>query len=50
MSIESLGDEDDEIADVIAGCKDYMKELWEDPVVRALLDKRKSRLEDSPGL
>jgi guanine nucleotide-binding protein subunit alpha len=41
--------ESDETTDVIAGCKDDMKSIWEDPVVRMMLTRRKFRIEDTPG-
>ncbi|TFK64784.1 hypothetical protein BDN72DRAFT_901266 [Pluteus cervinus] len=41
--------EDDDATDVIASCKDDMKALWADPEVRAVLRKRKVRLQDSAG-
>ncbi|GLB44538.1 putative G protein alpha subunit [Lyophyllum shimeji] len=40
---------EDEITEIIASCKDDIKELWEDPVVTEMLNRRKVRLEDSPG-
>jgi guanine nucleotide-binding protein subunit alpha len=42
--------ESDETTDVIAGCRDDMKAIWEDPVVRKMLNRRKFRIEDTPGL
>lgn len=42
--------QDDEITDVIAGCGDDIKALWDDPVVRDVLSRQRSRIEDSPGL
>ncbi|KAH9948058.1 G-alpha-domain-containing protein [Amylocystis lapponica] len=42
----------DELADttkVIAGCKDDMVALWNDEVVRAMLRRRRIRLEETPG-
>lgn len=42
--------EGDEITDVIAGCKDDMRAIWEDPVIKEMLGRRKSRVEDTPGL
>src|SRR3984957_5739805 len=40
----------DPTTEVIARCKDDMKALWEDSVVRSVLSRRKIRLEDSAGL
>ncbi|KAJ8507502.1 hypothetical protein ONZ45_g10126 [Pleurotus djamor] len=42
-------DPEEDITEVIAGCRDDMKALWEDPLIRELLNRRKSRVEDSPG-
>ncbi|KAF8644193.1 hypothetical protein AX16_008633 [Volvariella volvacea WC 439] len=39
----------DEATDVIAGCRDDIKALWTDPVIKAVLNKRRVKLEDSPG-
>lgn len=35
---------------IISGCRDDMKTLWDDQAVRALLEKRRVRLEESGGL
>lgn len=40
----------EEIAGVIAGCKDDIKTLWEDEVVQRVLSKRKYRVDESSGL
>jgi guanine nucleotide-binding protein alpha-1 subunit len=40
----------DETTEVIVGCKDDMKALWTDEAVRAVLKKRRMRVEDSAGL
>jgi hypothetical protein len=40
----------DPTTEVIARCKDDMKTLWEDSIVRSVLSRRKIRLEDSAGL
>lgn len=42
------GSEDD-IAEVIASCRDDIKILWDDDIVRETLTRRKIRLEDGPG-
>jgi guanine nucleotide-binding protein subunit alpha len=42
--------ESDDATDVIASCREDMKALWADPVVHALLGKRRRRLEHSAGL
>jgi len=43
-------EENYEIADVLVGCKEDMKNLWEDTVVQQILTHRKAHIEDSPGL
>ena len=40
----------EEIAGVIAGCKEDIKTLWEDEVVQSVLSKRKYRVDESSGL
>jgi hypothetical protein len=40
----------DEATEVIARCKEDMKMLWEDDAVKAVLTRRRIRLEDSAGL
>ncbi|KAL4065511.1 guanine nucleotide binding protein, alpha subunit [Scleroderma yunnanense] len=39
----------DGVTDVLAGCKEDMKNLWKDPVVKQILAHRRSRIEDSSG-
>lgn len=39
-----------EFTDVLVGCKDDMKNLWDDDVVQQILTHRKAHIEDSPGL
>lgn len=46
----SLVDQLDEATEVIASCKEDMEALWTDNAVRAVLKKRKLRMEDSAGL
>jgi guanine nucleotide-binding protein alpha-1 subunit len=43
-------DEADAISEVIAARRDDIYALWTDPVVRGLLEKRKLRIQDLPGL
>ena len=43
-------EENYEIADVLFGCKEDMKNLWEDTVVQQILTHRKAHIEDSAGL
>lgn len=42
--------EEEEIVEVIASCRDDIKALWEDDIVAEVLNRRKVRLEDGPGL
>lgn len=41
--------ESEETSTVISGCKDDMKTLWDNRIVRTLLELRRIRLEDGPG-
>lgn len=43
-------DSEEEIVEVIASCRDDIKALWEDNIVTEMLNRRKVRLEDAPGL
>lgn len=40
----------DEATEVIVSCQEDMKALWTDELVRAVLTKRRMRVEDSAGL
>jgi hypothetical protein len=40
----------EEIASIIAGCREDMKALWEDELVQKILSKRKHRVDESSGL
>ena len=42
--------EAEETTQIIAGCRDDIRALWNDEVVHQMLDRRKKRLEDCPGL
>ncbi|KAG5641291.1 hypothetical protein DXG03_005568 [Asterophora parasitica] len=42
-------DNDDDITEIIASCKDDIKALWDDPDVAEMLNRRKVRIEDAPG-
>ncbi|KAG6827750.1 hypothetical protein H0H92_010572 [Tricholoma furcatifolium] len=42
-------DIEDDVIEVLDACKDDIKTLWEDPVVTEMLNRRKARIEDSPG-
>ncbi|KAG7443309.1 guanine nucleotide binding protein, alpha subunit [Guyanagaster necrorhizus] len=48
-ALQQMKDDEDEIADVVAGCREDMKAIWEDPVIREMLARRRDRIEDSPG-
>ncbi|KAJ3758968.1 guanine nucleotide binding protein, alpha subunit [Lentinula raphanica] len=48
-ALRKLQEADDEIAEVIAGCRDDMKAIWEDSTVREMLSRGKTRVEDSAG-
>ncbi|EJD04654.1 G-alpha-domain-containing protein [Fomitiporia mediterranea MF3/22] len=41
--------ESEETTAIIAGCRDDMAALWQDPTIRQMLTRRKLRLEDSAG-
>ncbi len=40
----------DDTTGIIAGCRDNMRSLWEDPVIKAILRKHGRKLEDEAGL
>ena len=49
--IQKRRDEENyEIADILVGCKQDMKSLWEDTVVQQILTHHKAHIEDSPDL
>ena len=39
-----------DISEVIASCKDDIKDIWEDDLIKEMLIRRKVRMEDLPGL
>ncbi|KAI6110873.1 guanine nucleotide binding protein, alpha subunit [Pisolithus croceorrhizus] len=39
----------DQVTNVLCGCKDDIKSLWQDPVVKQILSHLRSRIEDSSG-
>jgi guanine nucleotide-binding protein alpha-1 subunit len=41
---------EDDIAEIIASCRDDIKSLWDDDIVTETLIRRKVRLEHGPGL
>ncbi|KAF9481633.1 G-alpha-domain-containing protein [Pholiota conissans] len=44
-----IRDTEEEIMEMIAACREDIKELWEDDIVGEMLSRRKVRLEDAPG-
>nr|GAT45923.1 predicted protein [Mycena chlorophos] len=42
-------DLEDEVLSVLAGCREDIRALWEDRVVRQMMTRRKVRIEDSAG-
>ncbi|KAJ6554506.1 guanine nucleotide binding protein, alpha subunit [Mycena capillaripes] len=48
-TLRKVRDMEDEVLDVIAGCREDMRSLWEDRIVREMLSRRKMRIEDSAG-
>ncbi|KAK7045421.1 hypothetical protein VNI00_007674 [Paramarasmius palmivorus] len=48
-SLRKIRSVDDDISEVIAGCRDDMKAIWDDSTIREMLNRSKSRIEDSPG-
>ncbi|KAG6884558.1 hypothetical protein C0993_010118 [Termitomyces sp. T159_Od127] len=40
---------EDDVSDILDASKNDIKTLWEDPVVTEMLNRRKARIEDSPG-
>lgn len=49
-SLKEMRDAEEDILDVVSGCREDIKALWLDPTVREMLGRRRSRIEDSPGL
>jgi guanine nucleotide-binding protein alpha-1 subunit len=47
---ETVAVQNDEFADIIAGCAADIAAIWHDELVQELLKRRKMRLEDQPGL
>ena len=39
-----------EVTEVVVGCADDMKALWEDSAVQGILRRKKIRMEEEPGL
>lgn len=49
-SLRRREEENYEITDILVGCRDDMKCLWDDTVVQQILTHRKARIEDLSGL
>ncbi|KAJ6463512.1 guanine nucleotide binding protein, alpha subunit [Mycena sanguinolenta] len=47
--LRKVRDMEEEVLDVIAGCREDIRSVWEDRVVREMLSRRKARIEDSAG-
>ncbi|KAJ6539923.1 guanine nucleotide binding protein, alpha subunit [Mycena sp. CBHHK59/15] len=47
--LRKVRDMEDEVQGIIAGCRDDMRNVWEDRIVRDMLTRRKVRVEDSAG-
>ncbi|KAI0312036.1 G-alpha-domain-containing protein [Amylostereum chailletii] len=46
---EARSRKDAEVSEVIAGCAEDMQTLWDDPLVKELLKRKKLRMEEAPG-
>ncbi|KAH7882786.1 guanine nucleotide binding protein, alpha subunit [Phlebopus sp. FC_14] len=42
-------EEENEVTDVLVGCKEDMKSIWEDPVVQQILAHRRAKIEECAG-
>ncbi|KAJ7211163.1 guanine nucleotide binding protein, alpha subunit [Mycena pura] len=49
FSRADVRDLEDEVQDVIAGCREDMRAVWDDRIVREMMAPRKVRIEDSAG-
>lgn len=49
-SIQKTKQDEDDISEVLASCKEDIKTIWDDPTVKEMLNRRKIRIEDAPGL
>ncbi|KAJ6578829.1 guanine nucleotide binding protein, alpha subunit [Mycena vulgaris] len=47
--LRKVRDMEDEVLGVIAGCREDMRSVWDDRIVREMLARRKVRIEDSAG-
>ncbi|KAJ7454919.1 guanine nucleotide binding protein, alpha subunit [Mycena galericulata] len=47
--LRKVRDMEDEVQGVIAGCREDIRSVWEDRIVREMLSRRKVRVEDSAG-
>lgn len=43
-------DVEEEIAEILHNCREDIKTLWEDPIIKEVLSRRRARIEDAPGL
>ncbi|PFH48860.1 hypothetical protein AMATHDRAFT_148943 [Amanita thiersii Skay4041] len=48
-ALKKAGDLEDELVETLVSCRDAMKELYEDTIIQEMLNRRKVRIEDSPG-
>jgi len=48
-SLKQANNLDGDLIESLVSCRDGIKELWEDPVIKEMLSRRKIRIEDSPG-
>ncbi|KAJ3562857.1 hypothetical protein NP233_g9319 [Leucocoprinus birnbaumii] len=42
-------DVEEEIAEIISSCREDIKSLWDDSIIKEVLARRKARIEDAPG-
>ena len=49
-ALKKANDLDDDFVETLVSCQEAMKELWEDPIIQEMLNRRKIRFEDAPGL
>ncbi|KAK0193114.1 guanine nucleotide binding protein, alpha subunit [Armillaria mellea] len=47
--LQQMRDEEDAITDAVTGYRGDMKAIWEDPVIREMLARRRNRIEDGSG-
>lgn len=49
-ALKKANDLDEDFVETLVSCQSAIRELWEDSVVQEMLNRRKIRLEDAPGL